>query len=461
MTENLFRNRLENMIDLRPGLVKLAGIMPWETICRAVESYLPSEVPTPKPKGSCLFGEVVLAGKASNAGQATLPTHLLLGLHYLKYAYDCSDDEVVMRRTENPYWQFFTGEEFFQTKLPCDSSSLTCWRLRVGDGGVDEMLAATIAVAKELKIVKEADLQNVIVDTTVQEKGIAYPTDSRLSETSREALVKAAAEHQLNLRQNYNRVAQALAREAGRYANARLYKRMRRTIKKQRTVTGRIVRDIERQIEDKPRIQIKLASLLANVKRILTQQPKDKNKLYALHAPEVECISKGKAKQSYEFGVKAGIAVSHKQGLIVGARSFPGNPYVGDTLAEQLEQIGILTETKPMTYVDLEYQAREQEDTEVIHRGKMKRLTRNQRKALKRRQAVEPMIGHLKSDHQMVWNWLKGSIGDAVHAVLCACVYNLRLLLRHLALLLAQIWVVIWAMELKSDCNRPVFRAGN
>lgn len=460
MTDDLFRNRLENMIDLRHGLVKLAGIMPWEKVCQAVESYISGTMPTDKAKGSGLFGEVVLAGKASNAGQPPLPTRLLVGLHYLKHAYDCSDDEVVKRWAENPYWQFFTGEEFFQTKLPCDSSSLTRWRQRVGEGGVEEMLAATIAVAKDLKIVKEADLQKVIIDTTVQEKAIAYPTDSRLLEKSREALVKAAEENQLHLRQNYNRVAPALARQAGRYAHARQFKRMRRVIKKQRTLTGRIVRDIERQIEAKPQIKERLADLLANVKRILTQQPKDKNKLYALHAPEVECISKGKARQPYEFGVKVGIAVTHKQGLIVGARSFPGNPYDGDTLAEQLEQVGILTEIQPATaFVDLGYRAREQAGTEIIHRGKMKRLTRAQRKALKRRQAVEPVIGHLKSDHRMDRNWLKGQLGDAMHAVLCACGYNLRLLLRHLALLLAYIWAAMLAIRTKSDGRRTLSAA--
>lgn len=155
-----------------------------------------------------------------------------------------------------------------------------------------------------------------------------------------------------------------------------------------------------------------------------------------------------------------GIAVTHKRGLIVGARSFPGNPYDGDTLAEQLEQIGILTETKPATaYVDLGYRAREQDGTDIIHRGKMKRLTKSQRRALKRRQAVEPVIGHLKSDHRMERNWLKGAIGDAMHAVLCACGYNLRLLLRHLALLLAKIWTVMLAIKISSDCHHQVSAA--
>lgn len=454
MTDDLFRNRLENMIDLRHGLAKLSRVMPWDTICAAVERYLPKTPPAPRSMGAGLFGEVVVAGKASNAGQPPLPTRLMVGLHYLKHAYNCSDDEVVERWAENPYWQFFTGEEFFQTGLPCDSSSLTRWRQRMGEGGMEEMLAATIAAAMDVRVVRERDLQKVIVDSTVQEKAIAYPTDSRLIEKAREALVKAAEENEIPLRQNYNRVAPTLARQAGRYAHARQYKRMRRVLRKQRTLAGRIVRDIERHIESRPRIKERLADLLIRAKRLLTQQPKDKNKLYALHAPEVECISKGKARQPYEFGVKVGIAVTHKQGLIVGARSFPGNPYDGDTLAEQLEQVEILTETKPTAaYVDLGYRARAVDGTDIIHRGKLKRLTRSQRQALKRRQAVEPVIGHLKADHRMDRNWLKGAAGDAMHAVLCACGYNLRLLLRHLALWLAQIWVA--GLATRSVSFRP------
>lgn len=448
MTDDLFRSRLENLIDLRHSLVKLGTALPWASICAAVESHIDRPGPSDKSVGAGLFGEVVLAGKASNAGQPALPTRLMIGLHYLKHAYDCSDDEVVERWAENPYWQHFTGEEFFQTKLPCDSSSLTRWRQRIGEGGVEEMLAATIAAARGLKVVRESDLQKVIIDTTVQEKAIAYPTDSRLIEKMRVALVKAAEKNGIVLRQNYNRVAPALARQAGRYAHARQFKRMRRTLKRQRTLTGRIVRDIERKTGTPSPLAEKLANLLVSAKRLLSQQPKDKNKLYALHAPEVECISKGKARQPYEFGVKVGIAVTHKQGLIVGARSFPANPYDGDTLDEQLEQIEILTEVKPKeAFVDLGYRGRTVQGVEIIHRGKLKRLTRSQRRALKRRQAVEPVIGHLKADHRMERNWLKGAIGDAMHAVLCACGYNLRMLLRHLAYLFARIWGALLAIR--------------
>ena len=168
-------------------------------------------------------------------------------------------------------------------------------------------------------------------------------------------------------------------------------------------------------------------------------QPKDKGKLYAMHAPEVECVSKGKARQPYEFGVKASIAVTHRSGLIVGARTFPGNPYDGHTLSAQLEQSGILLEdvgrTPKQVVVDLGYRGVDAQNpgVEIIHRGRYKSMRSRQRRWLKRRQAIEPVIGHLKADHRMNRCWLQGSLGDALHAVLCAAGYSLRWLLRAIA----------------------------
>lgn len=175
---------------------------------------------------------------------------------------------------------------------------------------------------------------------------------------------------------------------------------------------------------------------MQRAERIRSQRPKDKNKLYALHAPEVECIGKGKARKPYEFGVKVSVAVTHKQGLMVGARSFTGNPYDGHTLNEQLEQATILTEdtgAKPkQVVVDLGFRGVDADNpgVQIIHRGKLKSLTTQQRHWLKRRQAVEPAIGHLKHDNGMDRCWLKGQSGDALHAVLCAAGYNICWLLR-------------------------------
>jgi IS5 family transposase len=170
-----------------------------------------------------------------------------------------------------------------------------------------------------------------------------------------------------------------------------------------------------------------LRTMLERAEQLRTQHRKAKNKLYALHAPEVKCVSRGKSRHPYEFGVKVGIAITARGGLIVGARSFPGNPYDGDTLAEQLEQAEILSDEKPHTaIVDLGYRGRSLEGVEILHRGKPKRLTRRQWSWVKRRQAVEPVIGRLKDDCRLRRNRLKGALGDALHVLSCAAGYNLR-----------------------------------
>jgi len=409
--------RPENLIDLRHPLARLAQRMPWNALDAALAPALP-----PDPAGG---------------GRPALAVRLMAGLLYLKHAYDLSDEAVCERWLENPYWQFFTGEVVFQTALPCNPSSLTRWRQRLGEAGMEELLAQTIAAARSMKTVDARELSRVIVDSTVQEKAIAHPTDSRLLDVARKKLVLLSRRNGVMLRQTYEREAPGLARKAGRHAHARQFKRLRRVLRRQRTVLGRVIRDIRRQLD---RLQgtarEQMQVWLARAERIFSQQPKDKNKLYALHAPEVECIGKGKARTPYEFGVKVGIAVTARKGLVVGARSFPGNPYDGDTLEEQLEQVEILSGTKPaMAIVDLGYRGRDVGGVKILHRGKPKTLTRRQWDWVKRRQAVEPVIGHLKDDCRLRRCPLKGTQGDALHVIGCAAGYNIRWLMRWIVFL--------------------------
>ena len=414
-SDDLFRSRLDNLVDRRHALIRLAQRMPWAALEDALQDTLP-----PAP----------VAG-----GRPALPVRLMAGLLYLKHAYDLSDEVVCERWLENPYWQFFTGEVFFQTTLPCDPSSLVRWRKMLGEAGLEELLAQTIAAARTMKAIDAAAFARVIVDTTVQEKAVAYPTDSRLLEGARKKLVTLAQRHELPLRQSYARQGPKLQRQAGGYAHARQFKRLRRVLKRQRTVLGRLLRDVQRQlVTASEAARTAIAPWFARAERLHQQRPKDKDKLYALHAAEVECIGKGKARQPYEFGVKVGLAITARQGLIVGARSFPGNPYDGDTLKEQLEQVECLTRIRPQTaIVDLGFRGRKIEGTTILHRGKAKRLTKSQWRWVKRRQAIEPIIGHVKDDCGMRRCALKGANGDANHAVLCAAGYNLRWLLRWIA----------------------------
>ena len=295
----------------------------------------------------------------------------------------------------------------------------------------------------------------MIVDTTVMEKAIAYPTDSRLLERGRQHLVKLADRLGIKLRQNYNRQAPRLAGQVGRYAHAKQYKRMRGTLKKLRTLVGRVWRDIDRQREvlataHTPRVD----SILARVRRLLEQKPKDRNKLYSLHAPEVECIAKGKARQPYEFGVKVTVAITHKEGLVVGMRSLPGNPFDGHTLAEAIEQVAILTDQKPKAvFVDKGYQGAEVPGVKVWRSGVRRGVTRWLKGDIKRRSAIEPMIGHMKNEGLLRRNWLHGSLGDALHAVLCGAGHNLRMILRKLRLLRA--WLLALMETLSALPNTP------
>src|ERR1700722_15201053 len=441
-TPYFFRSRLDAMIDLRHPLAVLANRMPWTSIeatltpifeGRAREGRVSEEVD--------LFGVAPKRAGAgiSAAGRPRLSIRLMVGLLYLKHAYNESDEAVCERWAQSVYFQYLCGEDYFQPRLPCAPTNLVRFRQALGEAGVEELLAATIAAAVQMQTVTPVEFERVIVDTTVQEKAIAYPTDSRLLEVARARLVQLAQRAGLGLKQTYAREGKRLRRRAGGYAHAKQFKRLRRVLKRQRTVLGRLLRDIERKLSaasDERQAQLRV--WLERAWRICRQRPKDKNKLYALHAPEVECIGKGKARQPYEFGVKVSLAITEKHGLIVGARAFPGNPYDGHTLAEQLEQSSILLQDLPGTpqpktvLADLGFRGVDSEVSSVhlIHRGKYKTLTSTQRRWLKRRQAIEPIIGHVKHDHGMRRCWLKGQTGDALHAVLCATGYNLRWLLR-------------------------------
>ena len=460
-TDDFFRARLDQMIDLRHPLVVLAGRLPWGQIEAAlVPAFVRKNRSGQVMPGSDLFGttlEIAGAG-VSAAGRPRLPIRLMAALLYLKHAFNLSDEELVARWSENVVWQYFSGLAYYTPNFPCDATQIGRFRAAIGEAGVEELLKATIDTAVQTKAVRPAEFERVIVDTTVQEKAIAHPVDSRLLEIARAKVVQAAKRVGISLKQTFIQEGKELRRKAGGYAHAKQFKRLRHTVKRQRTILGIVLREIGRKLasatSESPSAIAHLNTLLERAERIRKQQPKDKNKLYALHAPEVECIGKGKARKPYEFGVKASIAVTHKSGLMVGARTFPGNPYDGHILSAQLEQTRILLEAvgrEPKeVVVDLGFRGvdRDNPRVEIIHRGKYKSLTKQQRRWLKRRQAVEPAIGHLKSDHRMDRCWLKGQRGDALHAVLCASGYNLRWLLRAML-----------RLGLKAAFLRPVLRA--
>ena len=268
---------------------------------------------------------------------------------------------------------------------------------------------------------------------------------SRLIEIARHKVVSAAKRAGIQLKQTFVKEGKELRRRAGGYAHAKQFRRLKKVVKRQRTILGVVMREVQRKRQaadfapDHPKAVSDLMMWLERAERIRTQQRFDKNKLYALHAPEVECIGKGKARKPYEFGVKSAVVVSHKHGLMLGARTFRGNPYDGHILSAALEQVTNLTQDLPVKLkhivVDLGFRGVDADnpDKQIIHRGKFKSLSPQQKGWLRRRQAVEPAIGHLKSDHRMDRCWLQGALGDALHSISCAGGYNLRWLMRAIA----------------------------
>ena len=470
---DFFRARIDAMINLNDPLAVLATRLPWDQIDAALAPMFARQDRQGQTSVDFdLFGpSLAVAGAGrSNAGRPRLPIRLMTSLLYLKHSFNLSDEEVAQRWSENVLWQFFSGMDYYEHRLPCDATQIGRFRTVVGEAGLEQMLKATIDTAVCIKAVKPEELERVIVDTTVQEKAIAHPVDSRLLEIARHKVVSAARRAGIVLKQTYAKDGKKLRRQAGGYAHAKQFKRLRRVLKRQRTILGVVMREVRRKCAapefttDNPLALTELMMWLERAERIRTQQRHDKNKLYTLHAPEVECIGKGKARKPFEFGVKTAVLVSHQRGPMLGARSFPGNPYDGHILSAVLEQAANLTQNLSVTIkqvvADLGFRAKEVDadnpHVQIIHRGRYKSLSKQEQRWLKRRQAVEPAIGHLKSDHRLDRCWLKGALGDALHAISCAAGYNLRWLLRAVARLgigPAFLWLLqmaLWAVRPRS-----------
>ena len=428
--DDLLRPRLVELIDMRHELVRLAALIDWDFFEREWSGFFPSSTGRP----------------------ATSP-RLVAGLLYLQHAFRLSDEAVIARWVENPYHQHFTGETFFQHGAPIEASSLTRWRKRIGEEGVEWLLTKTIEAGRASGAVAERSLDEVAVDTTVMEKNIAHPTDSRLYERARAQLVDLARDAGIELRQSYARLAPRLAAQVGRYAHAKQFRRMRKALRTLKGYTGRVLRDLRRQLSEIPEgpFRERVLDRLVLVSRLLRQTPKSTGKIYALHEPEVDCISKGKARVRYEFGTKVSIATTLAEGFVVGMRALPGNPYDGHTLAEALEQVEILTDRRPrLAVVDRGYRGHGVETTRVLISGTRRGLTPALAAALRRRSAIEPEIGHMKTDGRLSRCFLKGTLGDAIFAVLCGCGHNLRKILAHLRAWLAAIIALIL------DLVRPI-----
>jgi transposase, IS5 family len=412
---DLYRSRLDQILDHRHELFRLASLIDWTRFDQE-------------------FGRFYRP-----LGRPAKPTRLMVGLSYLQHTFNLSDEAVVQRFTENPYWQWFCGYESFQHDLPCDPSSLTRWRKRVGPEGLETLLAATIQAGLESGTVRPASLERISVDTTVQPKAITHPTDAKLYLKAIQALVRQAKRHGLKLRQAHTRLAKRAAVQVGRYAHARQMRRMRRELKRLKTYLGRVYRDVARKIAGDADLSHRFAPLLGLTERLLVQKRTSKNKLYSLHAPEVVCMSKGKAHRRYEFGSKVSLAVTNREGFVLASKALEGNPYDGHTLSTTVDQVIALTGVEPeRVYVDSGYRGHDYDKKERVFITRQRRgLTPTIKRELRRRSAIEPMIGHMKADGRLGCNHLLGAAGDAVNALLVGAGHNLRLILNWLSLVVA------------------------
>jgi len=435
---DLFKARLDQIVDMSHPLVKLAATIDWGFLEQS-------------------FGAVYNDGP----GQPPLPTRLMAGLAILKHMHDLSDEVLCERFVENPYYQLFCGEEFFQHRMPFDRSSMTRWRQRMGEEKLVALLQESLATAVRGGAAKPADFTKVIVDTTVQPKAVSFPTDARLMHRARERLVRLARKHGVALRQSYVRIGKFALIKQQRYAHAKQFKRAKKSLRTLKTQLGRVIRDIGRKIKGQTPLEEAFATELMLARRVHAQ---NKNlrpvkgapsgadlRIFSLHAPEVECIGKGKAHKPYEFGVKVSVAttLNHSKGgqFIVHAKALPGKPYDGHTLGTVIPQIEQLVGTKLQRILaDAGYKghnAPEDHRFKVYTAGQKRHVTDAIKREMRRRSAVEPVIGHAKAEHRMGRNYLAGRTGDAINAVLAAAGYNFRRLLAWFALLFAAIWIAL------------------
>ena len=319
---------LQEMLNPKEPLYQLTEKIPWVEIEKDFEKYY------------------------IEFGRPAKPVRLMVSLIILKQMYNLGDETVVERWVQNPYWQYFSGEKDFQWKYPVEPSDLVHFRKRIGEEGVKKILEISISMHGKSAMEKE-----VVVDTTVQEKNITFPTDVKLHKKIIEQCRKIAKEEGLEQRQSYTRVVKKLVM-AQRFRNhPKNKKRAYAASRKLKTIAGRLVRELERGLSKVQKQKYKEKIII--FKKILSQKKDDKEKIYSIHESKVYCVSKGKEHKKYEFGSKASIVMTKKSGIIVGAYSLEKNDYDGHTLPKALEQCQQLRGSSPKVAItDRDYKGK-------------------------------------------------------------------------------------------------------
>ena len=412
--EDLFRSRLSNQINMNHELIKLSKQIDWSFIEEEIKKI------SPEKKG---------------AGRNALPIRLVVGLLILQHMNNLSDEEVVSKWLENPYWQYFCGYDYLQIEFPLDASSLTRWRKRIGSKGLEKLLEASIKTALQIGATKKKYLENVSADTTVMPKNITYPTDTKLLHKAITKMTKLAKKYNLKLRQSYKFKAKRLVIQAAKLMHSKKFKLANRELKALKTITGRVMRDCARKIIDKPDLHKEFDNILRQAQHLISRQKGDKNKIYSLHEEEaVSCISKGKVHKKYEFGCKVGLGFTNEGlGLCTAVKTFHDNPHDSKTLQPILDLSEKTSSVKvESSFVDKGYRGHGVKDIKVYISGQRKGVTPKIKKQIRRRQAIEAHIGHAKSECKLGLSRLKGKIGDEVNALMTGIAYNFKQLMNFI-----------------------------
>jgi IS5 family transposase len=405
---SIFDTPLEKFINLQHELCVLSKQIDWDKIEAEFSVYY------------------------SDFGRPSIPIRRIVGLLLLKHIYNLSDEAIIDRWIENPYWQYFSGEKIFQTQKPFDPTEFIHFRKRIGKEGAEKLLKVSVQLFGQ-----EAQEKEVLIDSTVQEKNITYPTDAKLHKRIIEKINQIAKQEGISLRQTYTRTLKQLMIDQRFHNHPKRRKKARAALRKIKTIAGRQVRDIERQLD--PEQKMKYEGLLVILNKILIQQKGDQNKIYSIHEPEVNCIAKGKEAKKFEFGNKSGIVLTKTTKIVVGAIAFENNPYDGHTLEEHLKQTEYLTESSPKVgIVDRGYRGKKNiNGVEIISPSAPKKEAtqyekRKARKRFRARAGIEPVIGHIKHDHRMLRNYLKGINGDKINTILAGTGFNLKKMLNRI-----------------------------
>ena len=389
-------------------------------------------------------------------GRPAKPIRLMVGLLLLKQLENLSDERVVEAWVQNPYYQAFCGMEHFQWQFPCDPSELVHFRKRIGEAGVEKIFQASVLLHGEQALERE-----VVIDTTVQEKNITFPTDTKLRTKVMRRCWKLAAEENIRLRRSYRRELKKTLRVIRFSKSTRDKKKVVAAIRRVKTMANALLRDIMRKLP-----QSSLAAWqdeLALYHKAVNQERRDTNKIYSLHEPQVCCIGKGKEHKKYEFGAKAAVVMTKTHCIIVGAKSFIRNEYDGNTLKDVLSHVADIRGSAPETaFCDRGFRGRKKvDDTAIVlpespSPKATEHFKRKARKNFGRRSAIEPVIGRLKNDFRLARNYLKGAVGDAINLLLASAAFNCRKWMNAVAQgLLSVLFALCAAM-----CRRKELRPG-